>query len=63
MFLNKRNLALLLSGIGVLLIAVVIFWWLFFSPVVNGTYEDTFILKIKRGTSFNAIVNMMLENK
>ncbi len=53
---------MLLSGICLIVISGFFILWLFLSSVVNGTEEEKFTLKIKKGMSLNAIINVMLED-
>lgn len=59
--MSTTTRASLLSILGLFLIAGLGLTWLLFSPVVSGSSNDSFSLKIKRGMSFDTIVGLMLD--
>ncbi len=55
-----KRMLMLLTAAAVLIVAG-FSYWLFFKGVVPGNEQTTYILKIKNGMSFNAIVKMMAD--
>jgi len=60
--MQKRNLIVLIISLGcfVIIFAIV---WLFFSSIVSGKNDDSFFLKISKGSSFYSITNLLLKNE
>ena len=59
--MNKLNSALLLTGTFIFIIVFVTLSWILFSPMTSGSKDTMQVLKIKWGTSFDTILDLMLE--
>ncbi|MFQ5822745.1 MAG: endolytic transglycosylase MltG [bacterium] len=55
----KPYFLLLLLVISIISVS---FYWIFLSPTIVGSKDEMFTLKIQRGTSFDAILDLMLSN-
>lgn len=61
MKMARRNLVVLLLLTCFILFTGATFFWIFFSPTTMGNKDEVFTLKIRRGTSFDGILTLMLE--
>jgi UPF0755 protein len=59
--MTKRNSVLFLSLTLLILATGITAFWIFFSPTTLGSKNEVLVLKIKRGTSFDGILNLMVE--
>ncbi|NIR51965.1 endolytic transglycosylase MltG [candidate division KSB1 bacterium] len=57
--MSRKNIQLLATGVVFILLVAATTIWMLFSPVVNGDQSQKYIIKIKRGMSFDAIVGIL----